>query len=135
MDKKIFYYIIPLFLIIISGSGVNHSMSKEVVNSFPEEIYQGIDKIEFTDKEHDTRGGIYRFWYWTKYNKRVGYDSTITIYNSDKLSYWSLFDILQHELGHHDYFYWKGNNEDKTKQEMEDYAIDFREYEWEAPPK
>jgi len=127
---KELYYIIPLLLVIISGNGVNHSLSKEVVNSFPQEIYKGINSIEFSEKQHDTRGGIYYFTYWTKYDKRVGYDSDIIIYNSKELSFWSLFNVLQHELGHHDYFYWKGNDENNPKDVIESYAIDFREYEW-----
>ena len=126
---KEIYFIIPLLLIIISGSGVNHSLSKEVVYSFPEEIYKGVDRVEFTNEDHGNVGGWYRYWYWTKYDERVGYDSAITIFNSDKLSYWSLFNILQHELGHHDWYYWKGLDF-TTENETEDYAIDFREYEW-----
>lgn len=105
---------------IISDSGTNHTLNKQVVYSIPEHYFNGVDTVEFTNQGvFGNRAGYYHIYWINNYY----YGGKIWIYGGQATN-WNETEMrktLKHELGHNDWFYNLHN-----KINNEEYADEFR---------
>jgi len=100
-NKMKFYGMMFLFCILatmsvsayptIVSSGINHTDFKETVYSFPEELFDGVEVIEYSTENKSYSGVTRVLWY--EYDHYC-YNGKITLYNSYSEN------LIWHELGH-----------------------------------
>ena len=102
---------INAYPVIISEQGTNHTLNKEIVYSYPERYYRGVDSVTFTNQPLNISGhlktGGYEVKWWWRWSYYYFYDAKIRVYGVQIINYTyvDMKDGLNHELCHHQEFY------------------------------